>query len=78
MTHPNHPLFLAGNPHNPGKRPGMTKTREIPRVSALLGYLDSNQEQLTGSSGIRVQRRIAENPRVFAVLMGISLRMSTD
>jgi hypothetical protein len=35
----------------------------------LLGYLDSNQEQLTAPGQIRPQREIAENPRDSADLM---------
>lgn len=33
---------------------------------------DSRQEHLTASSGLRVEWRITESPRVFAVLMGQS------
>lgn len=32
---------------------------------------DSRPEQLTGSSGIRMEWRITESPRVFAVLMAV-------
>lgn len=35
---------------------------------------DSRQEQLTGSSGIRMERQITQSPRVFAVLMVVVLR----
>src|SRR5690606_15413425 len=41
----------------------------------LMGRVsDSRQEQLKGSSGIRMEWRITESPRVFAVPMAVFLR----
>jgi hypothetical protein len=51
--------------------------REILRL-LLLGYLDSNQEQMIGVSVVPLPRNWAGIPRISAVFMGSSVRAGTE
>ena len=44
----------------------------------LLGYLDSNQEQMIAISAVSFPRNWGGIPRISAVFMGSSLRAGTD
>ena len=57
-------------------RPETEKTRESSRALAL-GYLDSNQEQLKRFSVDRPNAAMGRIPRISAVLIAISVRVST-
>ena len=64
---------------------GHTSARESkqknPRVTGgllLLGYLDSNQEQMIGVSAVPLPRNWGGIPRISAVFMGSSVRASAE
>jgi hypothetical protein len=44
----------------------------------MLGYLDSNQEQMKAFSVVALPRNCGEIPRISAVFMGSSVRAGTD
>jgi hypothetical protein len=62
----------APQPGSPNKKPRMTGGL------LLLGYLDSNQEQMMCISAMPLPRNWGGIPRISAVFMGSSVRVGTD
>ncbi|ANP73136.1 hypothetical protein PA27867_2184 [Cryobacterium arcticum] len=58
----------------------ITQTRKPPlyRGFLLLGYLDSNQEQMIAISAESLPRNWGGIPRISAVFMGLSVRAGTE